>query len=177
MAIRVTVKGPKAFDALEPPADEREKKSRDQIGPAVVMYRALKERLGQEEALRITGEVVNASGVIFMQRNIGKIDSATLTSLDDEGRRAFVESRSEKFFNATIAWDHVEPRRVGFTVHACVFPGLCAAVGVPELAPIFCAVDAAFFGGVEPNVELRRPETLAGGDPRCVFELEWRGED
>ncbi len=50
---------------------------------------------------------------------------------------------------------------------------LCAAAGVPELAPVFCAGDAHFFGTVEPDVLLERPQMIAEGAETCRFRLYW----
>ena len=84
--------------------------------------------------------------------------------------------RGERFFNATIRWEEVTADEVRFTVLRCRFPGLCEAAGVPELAPVFCEGDAVFFGQVEPDVELQRSQTIAGGAESCPFVLRLRGD-
>ena len=56
------------------------------------------------------------------------------------------------------------------------FVRLCREAKVPELTPVFCAVDASYFGGVEPAVSLERPTTLAQGGPCCDFRLQFVDE-
>lgn len=163
------------FQELPPPDSEEERLSREQIGPAIVLYRLLQETRPPEEALRIVRAVVIESAVVFLRQSIGKLRRAEIEALDEEGRRQFVEERGEKFFNATVEWDEISPDRVDFTVTHCRFPPLCRAVGVPELAPVFCAGDARFFGTVEPNTELVRPTTIAEGGECCAFSIRWKG--
>jgi hypothetical protein len=148
--------------------------SRAQIAPALLMYRILRENMVQERALEITRDAVVASGVVFMRKNLGNFTRAELVAKSDSERQIYLDEKAEGFFNATIEWTNSGPEAVGFQVHSCHFPSLCAAVGLPEVASVFCAVDAAFFGSVEPNVELIRPHTLAAGDPLCDFSLRWR---
>lgn len=161
------------FEDLPPATDERERLSREQIGPAIILYRLLLEKRSQEDAYAITKKAVIEGAVAFLKESIGPLEQETLERLDDQERRAFVEERGEKFFNATVEWETIEPQRVEFEVTHCRFPALCAEVGHPELAPVFCAGDAKFFGTIEPNVRLDRPATIAGGDPHCLFKLSW----
>ena len=166
------------FEALGPPADERERLSRMQAGPLLLLYRVLKERLGsEEEALDIARAAALAGGRAFLGRTLGKLDRATLQALDDEGRQRFAEDKAHQFFNATLTWDHVGADEVRFTVSACHFPRLCEAVGMPEVAPLFCETDAAYFGSVEPDVILERPQTLAKGGDSCPFRLFWASSE
>lgn len=164
------------FQLLAPPATEEERLSRDQIGPAILLYRELRERIGREEALRITEVVVVEAALIFLRETIGPLRRAELEALDEESKQAFVKERGRRFFNATVQWDEVSGERVRFTVKHCKFPPLCVAAGVPELAPLFCRADARYFGSVEPDVTLTRNQTIAEGAPTCPFLLEWSRE-
>jgi hypothetical protein len=162
------------FKALPPAEGPDEKKSRAQIGPAIILYRLLLARgMAQAEAFALVREVVLAAGVAFMGQTLGSLTRAELEALDEAGRRAFVESRGQRFFNAELRWDHVGTHEVRFTALSCRFPALCEAVGALELAPLFCEVDEAFFGAVEEGVSLERPHTIAGGAETCPFRLKW----
>ena len=161
------------FEELPEPVDIREEMSRAQIGPALLIYRALRADFSEARALEITQDIVVASGVVFMRKNLGEFSQKGLSTLDAPQRLQFLNDKSEGFFNATIEWTNTSADKVGFEVHSCHFPTLCAAVGLPEVAPIFCAVDAAFFGSAEPKIELLRPRTLAKGDALCDFTLQW----
>jgi hypothetical protein len=162
------------FATLPPPVDDGERLSRMQAAPLLLLYRVLKDRLGSdEEALDIARAAALAGGRAFLGRTLGKLDRATLSALDDEGRQRFADDKAHQFFNATLTWDHVGADEVRFTVTACHFPRLCEAAGLPEVAPLFCETDAAYFGAVEPDVILERPHTLATGGDSCPFRLFW----
>lgn len=164
------------FADLPKPDSEDERLSREQIGPAIVLYRLLREGRSQQEALRIARAVVIESALVFLRQSIGTLRRTEIEALDDEGRRQFVRQRGAKFFNATVEWDEISANRVDFTVTHCRFPPLCEAVGVPELAPVFCAGDGKFFGTVEPNTELVRPTTIAQGGATCPFSIRWKDD-
>jgi hypothetical protein len=163
------------FGHLPRATDARERQSRAQIGPAILLHRAL-IATGTEarEAFAITRDVVLAAGAAFLAQTLGPLRRADLEGLDAAGRRAFADSRGRRFFNATLTWDAIEPDHVGFTVTACRFPELCAAVGAADLAPLFCDVDEAYFGTVEPDVVLTRSTTIARGGATCPFTLRWK---
>jgi hypothetical protein len=161
------------FVELPEPVDEDERLSRAQIGPAILLYRELRERHGPREAYRITERSVVEATLVFLGRTIGTLDRGEIEAMDDEEQQSYVREIGRKFFNATLDWGEISGERVEFTVTHCHFPDLCEACGVPELAPVFCAGDAEFFGGVEPGVELERPTTIARGGEHCAFTIRW----
>jgi hypothetical protein len=177
LALRKKVKAGAPFQSLPPAKDEAEQLSRNQIGPALVLYQEAQRFFTQKEAYDLTAAVASTAAIVFLGQMIGPLTQKELSSLNDSERRAFVEERGKKFFNATMRWDKVETTDVHFTVTRCTFPTLCEAVGLAELAPIFCKGDAIFFGQVEKNVELNRPKTIAGGDSECIFQLRWIPEE
>lgn len=173
-AVRKAAKSGAPFDTLPPPRDRREEQSRAQIGPAVLLYRVLLESQPQAEALRICGEVAAVAGRAFLAEQLGRLRRDDVAKLDEAGREHFARTRGERFFNADLVWNRIDGEAVEFTVTHCSFPGLCAAAGAPELAPIFCEVDRRYFGTVEPDVLLDRPQTIAAGAGTCEFRLSYR---
>ena len=161
------------FGPLPAGSDWRERGSRQQAGEAVRLYRALRSVRPPEEALRIAAAVIEAGGVRFLQDTIGPLRRSMLETLDPEERKAFLADRGGRFPNATPVWERTGPEAVSFTISACRLVSLVQEAGHPELAPLFCASDARFFGTVEPNVVLDRPETIASGSHRCRFHLTW----
>jgi hypothetical protein len=63
---------------------------------------------------------------------------------------------------------------VKFTISRCRLVELVLQAGKPELAPLFCQGDARFFGSVEPDVELLRPDTIARGGASCPFTIQFK---
>ncbi len=154
-----------------PEADcEKERLSRKQIEPAILLYKALRVHCPQK-ALSVTEQVVVADGIRFLRRSLGVISPTKLATLSPDARKTFAESKAKKFFNASIRWDRIETDHIHFTVTACRFPPLCQATGVPEISPFFCAVDSQYFGSVEENVLLERSQTIASGASNCPFTL------
>ena len=96
---------------------------------------------------------------------------SSISELEDKRRELPTPSSP-----GAVSRDEVEEAAAFFRVTFCRFPRMCAEAGVPELAPVFCAVDAHFFGGVERSIALDRPETLAAGGGSCPFSLRWVGD-
>jgi hypothetical protein len=105
------------FADLPPATDAKESGSRAQAGPAILLFRALRDRVGAEAARSITGEAVSAGAITFLRASLGPLRRAELAALDDAGRRAFAADRADRFPNATLTWDEVSAERVAFTVH------------------------------------------------------------
>jgi len=164
------------FKTLAPPEDERERLSRKQAGPAILLYKALREVVGPEEALELSREVVIDGAVRFLGHSVGPLDRETMAGLDDAQREKLIRSMGERFFNATLRWDEISVERIRFTVTRCRFPELCRVAGVPEVAPLLCAGDAVYFGEVVGTVEMQRQDTIAGGAECCDFELTWKDD-
>jgi len=164
------------FDALSPPANENEAMSRSQIAPAIVLYKYLKAEAGVD-AMAIIRDVVLKGTVPWMRFAIGVIDRRGYLEASPKGRREMLEERTTRFFNMEIDGMEAEKEFASFQVKSCSFPGLCAEAGVPEMAPIFCEVDAYFFGGVQRDLILERSTTLAEGGDGCPFHFHWAPEE
>lgn len=161
------------FGHLPPPRDDKDARSRAQIGPAIVLFGVLVERYDDSTAIAATAAVVEAAALAFLGQTVGPLRRETLASMSPEERDRFVRERMARFPNADVRFDHIGADEVRFTVTACRFVALCHAAGCPELAPLFCAGDARFFGEVEPDVVLIRETTLAVGGDRCPFVLRY----
>ncbi len=163
---------PDPFSKLGPPENEDERLSRDQIRSAVNLYSLLRERLGREKALEIMEPVILAATLVHLRRTIGALDVPAYLNADESGRRRIVEALTSCFFNATSVLDAVEETSFVHRVTHCRFVPLCRETGVPELTPLFCKGDLAFFAS--GPVELQRPGTLAEGASECRFEFSLR---
>jgi hypothetical protein len=174
--MRAQQKQGEPFGHLPPPEDERERQSREQIGPAILLYKAIR-CVAPNEARLVTQRIIVADGIRFLRKTLGRISPTQMAALPPGDREEFAQIRGERFFNATIQWNHIESDRVQFTVTGCRFPPLCKAAGVSEIAPLFCLVDERYFGTVEENVILERPFTIAEGAKTCPFTLRIAPQD
>lgn len=163
------------FVHLPPATDRRERHARDQAGPALVLYRVLLERGHDPARARDTvADTVKAAAVAFLSRAIGPLRRASFATMSEPARRRWVTTRAARFPNAEPVFEVVDATQVRFRVHACRFVALAREAGHPDLAPVFCAGDAHYFGTTQPDVTLERPHTLAEGGPDCPFTLRFR---
>jgi hypothetical protein len=182
--------GGEPFADLPPAATAAESGSRGQAGGAILLYRALRGRV--DDPLGVAGAAIEAAALAFLGEAIGPLSGAFgpaagpaaagprdggdprgggAESADDAARRAFVADRLARFPNVDARIDEITPERVAFTVTRCRLVELARLAGHPELAPLFCAADARYFGEVQRGVRLDRPSTIASGRPTCAFVL------
>ena len=162
------------FKSLGATSEPAELESRAQLRPAVLTYRHLLTRREPQEALRVTEQVVLASGRAFLRVVLSGLDLPEL--LASPRREELLRARLQRIPNATFTL-RFEGDQLHFTVSACRFVQLCQAAGHPELTPLFCSVDDAFFGHDLKGVSLSRETTLAHGGGCCpfVFSLQEGG--
>ena len=178
-ALRIGVEIRKASGRGQPWAgrpdavSEAEVWSRQQVAGAILLYQTLLTR-AYPNALALTREIVVSAAIPWMKWAIGTLSREHYEGLDDAEREAWFRARSLAFGNMTVGAVEAGRRGMTFQVTACHFPSLCDLADVPELAPVFCAVDAFYFGGVQRDVDLDRAETIAGGDSRCTFRFRWK---
>ena len=157
------------FAELGPASDDRDRLSRRQCGPAVLLYRALLRETTQPHALELTRASVRAGALPFLERMIPPL------SLEHFAREGPALAR--RFFNAEGEARLVDSRTLAFDVQRCRFVELLAAAGAAELSPLMCEVDGEFFDGHRRPVTLRRRHTIAGGDAVCDFRFVAHGND
>jgi len=159
------------FKSLPSPQSKREKLSRTQIAPAILLYKALRKYYSQEVSLKICREIIVEGTLLFLSKAIGPIEQETIKRMNENERAGWVTNIANQFFNASIQWHDISEDSISFTVTSCRFPELCSEVGVPELAPLFCEGDQHFFNQPEHFVQLQRPHTIAEGARNCPFTL------
>ncbi|MEE2788724.1 MAG: L-2-amino-thiazoline-4-carboxylic acid hydrolase [Myxococcota bacterium] len=164
------------FGGLPRATERQEQESRAQLGPAVLLFLRLSKLLGKAQAFDVTAATVEAGAHAFLRTTVGPIERASLAHLDPDQRHRYLTARLDKFPNALFRVDDVGVDGVHFTVTRCRFVELCHALGIPHLAPVFCAGDASYFGQIQPGVRLHRPQTLAQGGSSCPFHLTWIDE-
>lgn len=164
------------FSHLPKSVDRRERLSRAQARPAILLYRTLLDRLAPERALAVATDVIAAGAVDHLRRTLRGFDASTFATLDDGAQRAQVEAWVDAFFTAETEINAVSSQEVSFTVQRCALVRLSQAAGHPELAPSFCVGDAHFFAHQRPPVRLDRPQTLAEGGSCCPFTLHMAAE-
>ncbi len=66
-----------------------------------------------------------------------------------------------------------------FRVRRCLYVESYRALGMPEaLLPLLsCARDEPFARGYSDRLRMERPETIAAGNPACLFRFVWEPEE
>jgi hypothetical protein len=171
-AIRLGARGERApdpFARLGKAGSLAEELSRQQLAPAARLYRVLAAEFGPEEASEATREVVVAATLAFLAVLVGPLDLPALLALSPEHRLARVGDLVARFFNAEGRVDAAGDDGFDYRVHRCHFVELCTAIGLPELAPLLCEGDLAYFN--RDRLRLARPSTLASGGDACLFRF------
>ncbi len=162
------------FAALGPPVDDQDLLSRKQLGPAVLLERALRKRVPPARARELTRRVVLESSITFLKLNVPLLRKKQVLHLGENARRRFGERIARKFFNADVNLTFEQDAAINFTVHRCRFVELLSAVGEMDMASHFCQGDAHFFEQHQPEVQMTRTVELSTGGPHCDFRFAWK---
>ena len=148
--------------------------SRRQIGPAVLLHRALARRIDPARALATVREVTLLAGVVFLSDLLGDLDPAAVAAEDPERALEELKTRASRMFNAEGEMSLcLDPLEVSFRISRCRFVQLLEQTDDPEILPLFCEVDRAFFQPEQTPIQLRRSKTLAMGQDECDFHFHW----
>lgn len=162
----------------DPRPDVRERFTRRQLRPVLLLDAALREALGlaPERSRAILAQIVARSGARFVGTQVRHPTPAQWEALDAAGRRGLAERILARFGNAETTLVEDPRADLAFDVTRCHFVGLCARLGRPELASLFCAADRVFYDDPAVPIRLERAHTLAAGQPRCTFRLSFERE-
>lgn len=180
LVVGVSISSPTAVDTLfaDLPAanDARESASRQQAGPAILLYRALLARddVDRDTALALMTRVIETGALRFLGRQLHDLDPAAFAEMPPLQREKVANGWLSAFFTSDTELQEVAADTVVFRVTGCALHRLSMAMGHPELTPLFCRADGLFFASREPAVALERPTTLAQGDTQCLFKLTLR---
>ncbi|HEV8324968.1 MAG TPA: L-2-amino-thiazoline-4-carboxylic acid hydrolase [Myxococcota bacterium] len=158
------------------PPDRRERLARHQLRPVLLLDGVLRDVLGLDAAssLAVLGEVVARVGARFLAASFAALTPARWATLGGAGRGALVRRLVGRLFNVEGAVVASGDTHFAFEVTACLFVSLTRALGRPELAPLYCTADAAYFEAPAAGIALARRGTLARGAPCCDFRFTLR---
>jgi L-2-amino-thiazoline-4-carboxylic acid hydrolase len=136
------------------------------------VFAVLKDRHGVEEAQIILDEAVSSSAIRqgkTMQEQLGR------------------EPDLEDFADIIPLWEadgaleieilHRAPDRFDFNVQRCRYAEMYAEMGLGEIGHLLsCNRDAGFCVGYNPNMELKRTQTIMLGAGHCDFRYRMRDE-
>ncbi|MBJ80428.1 MAG: hypothetical protein CMH60_03840 [Myxococcales bacterium] len=157
------------------PPNASEKLSQRQMLPAVLLYKILQNHgYNSEGAKSIVAKVVHQVAFEFLKFNVPTIKHNDVYELPRANQEKILNAITAKFFNATGQTEINNDNTFSFFVSKCSFAAYSKILGVPELAPIFCASDKAYFDACQPDVSLTRTKTLAENNLPCDFVFRWK---
>lgn len=119
-------------------------------------------------------EVIAATGARFIEHNVPFPTRQSWGDASHSERTGFMEALRGRLFNAHFDAAGVTASAVGFDVSACRFVELCAELGRPHLAAMFCEADSRFFAQHTDLIELKRTRTQARDAVPCDFRFTLR---
>ncbi len=137
------------------------------ILPGAALYLELRDRVGRERALSLTGACL-AADAERAARVLRRLDR---TPWLFPVIRCFTFRRMRRVY-VPPAWEarvlEDTPRRVRFDITRCYFLDTLTTLGVPELTASYCHNDDLLWGDLR-HIEFRRAGTLGLGHDRCDF--------
>lgn len=175
-AVKISLSNP--FESLEPvvKADGNARLSLEQFGPLYVLYRALRAAgTDRARALEFLAAFSREVATDFLRQSIPRLAGGALRAMSRGKRHNLVEQTVSAFFNARaeIRWE-ADDNGFALPVSFCWFAYFSRELDAPELAPLFCAADRAYFERQQPGIEFGRDQTLATGAPYCDFRFRLR---
>lgn len=141
----------------------------------VVAYRALRPRLGRDEAIAmVRAAFVEPLGDVVRESTLAMLDTAE----DPFAAMVAVSKvREEHAFGAgfTFARPVDDEDRYHVNVVRCFYHEVLTAHSVPELTPVMCEFDANWIGAIDPpthGFRFDRATTIGFGGPYCPFHFD-----
>lgn len=127
---------------------------------AVNFYKAMKEELGEEQALKILARAFNEQATADGKAVANKFDNNTLENLAEHYLQAAAANPNMEVLEVTDSYIATKTMR-------CRFCEAFAELGAPELTSLLCASDYVYIKGYNPNMFLVRTKTVFDGDDYC----------
>ena len=138
------------------------------LGP---FLRELEAEIGRERTLALARKVIEG---------LAKSSGAALArELGETTLRAFSQAVDRWSENDALEIDWIErsDEKLEFNVVRCRFAELYRALGLADLgSSLSCRRDFALIDGFNPDIALRRTQTLMEGAPFCDFRFKRRTE-
>lgn len=156
------------------PKDNKEKESRELIGDAILLYRALMSIFNKEQAEIIVRKVITDSAITQLKYLIPKIKKGKVLGMSEEKRTRYFTDIIEKFPNSDYIKKDTPKNEFGFDITRCRLVELICQAGHPELSDAFCNGDGIFFEKCQKDIVFSRNEMIGKGNEICDFSFKIR---
>jgi hypothetical protein len=151
-----------------------ERLSQHQMAPLILLHRLLlEEGLAEPEVLSLLTALSETVAMAFLQYNVPILRQQDFLRHTHAEKLRLLQRLTGRFFNAEAALSLVDDDTFRFDVQHCHFAWYSQALGVPQLAPLFCHADKRFFDEHQPDVVFFRSQTLAANQLPCDFRFTW----
>ena len=166
------------FSALGPARSDRERFTRHQLKPVLILDDILRLDLGldRDHRMSVLADVVGQSGAKFIDTTMSPPTPARWRQMTDVDKRGFVDRILDRFLNAEATRVEEPTAEVAFDVSRCHFVDLTRQLDRLELAPLFCGADSVYFDQPDSPLKLVRDTTLASGGDACRFRFHLEDE-
>ncbi len=138
--------------------------------PMAGIYLALQEKVSKEEARKLMMDYAPSAGE-DVKRKLAKLTGFPgLPKLIWRHREAIMRSSSseKKGYKSKII--DMGEESVTMYVYACPIHETLKALGMPEIAPVMCAIDKIYTTGIR-GVHYHRQKSVAEGDEYCDYYI------
>ncbi|MCO4762719.1 MAG: L-2-amino-thiazoline-4-carboxylic acid hydrolase [Myxococcales bacterium] len=153
---------------------ERERFTRHQLRPVLLLDDVLGRRFSAEETRRVLGRIVAESGARFVRHNVRHPEPAQWQAMSEPEQLDFAGKILARFGNAESEAVVAPDADFAFDVTKCHFVELTSKLERPQLATLFCAADSHFYADPSVPISLERTQTLALGAQRCTFRFRFQ---
>jgi hypothetical protein len=138
------------------------------------VYLNLKQRIGQRQAYEVMRVALLVGGTAMQNFQFRTVDKERTFENSCEGE-------VENNHTGIVRWNTMEvlersPKLFELRITRCLFHELATALGVPELTPVVCQIDNAFFNSYLPGEVLYHRggprRRIADGAKECNFIWE-----
>ena len=143
----------------------------------------------REIEARIAAPLIQALGAEFGEQRVREVVQGVIEDLARQQGAALAQQMGgcslAHFIQALRPWQAADAMqmevleesetRFSFNARRCRYAEMYQALGIPELGKILsCGRDYALVEGFNPQIKLRRTQTLLDGAPYCDFRFELR---
>lgn len=154
---------------LPAPESKKDIDSRNLIGDAIIIYRALLKRMDKEKAEKIIKETICRSAIIQLYSLVPIIDQKMIEGTSKEEVEILLTEIVEKFPNTDWEMIKATEKSFAYRIHRCRLVELVKQVGHPELGGAFCPGDKIYFEKFQTDIVFTRPTTIGWGQECCDF--------
>lgn len=164
------------FKSIAKSKEIKDKKSRQLIKDAILVYRALLDILEQNYAEALIREIIRESAITQLSLLIPPICSKQVLEMQSDQRKEKFCDIINQFPNADWSLEVADDTVFEFVIAKCRLVELTELAGHPELKDAFCAGDSIYFEKYQSDILFNCKKKIGEGESLCNFKFELKNE-